>query len=396
MPAAVTVLFVHQSAEMYGSDKVLLNIASGIQRSGRYRSIVVLPSDGPLKAALEQQGVTVVVGTVAKISRMAFSPRGMLRLMSELRKSVSELRALITQHSVRIVYSNTIAVLGGAVAARLSGVVHVWHVHELVARPWIMRSVFPKLVRQLSDRVIGISGMVSDWLCTAAPGIESKLDTIWNGLPDRPATGASAAGAFRAEVGASDANAPIVAFVGRFNRWKGQGVLVDAANILWERGCRDFRVVFVGSPPLGEPVHLEKLNRQIAVSPCADKFTVHDFVSDVWRVWDACDIAVVPSIEPEPFGLVAIEAMASGKPVVAAAHGGLLDIVEDRKSGLLVEPGNASALADALETLIVDAHLRRTLGEAGRTRQKAVFSIKSQIDAVTRCCDDALAQRGAS
>ena len=246
----------------------------------------------------------------------------------------------------------------------------------------------------LSCQVISISRVVSDWLRSSGPGIGCKVTTIWNGLPVRPAPDSVAVRKFRADAGAEESVAPLVAVVGRFNRWKGQRVVVDAAALLLERGCQNFRVVFVGSAPPGEPVHLQELRRRILASRCADRLTIHDFVSDVWTVWDACDIAVVPSIEPEPFGLVAIEAMASGKAVVATARGGLLDIVEDKKSGLLVEPGDAGALADALERLIKDPDLRRSLGEAGRARQQALFSINRQIDEVTKCYDEALASRG--
>jgi glycosyltransferase involved in cell wall biosynthesis len=105
-----------------------------------------------------------------------------------------------------------------------------------------------------------------------------------------------------------------------------------------------------------------------------------EFTHDVWSVWDACDVGVVPSTEPEPFGLVAIEAMASGKPIVVAANGGLLDIVEHEVSGLNFQPGDASQFARQLARLIQSPSLRKQLGEAGRERQQALFSLREQID----------------
>ena len=89
---------------------------------------------------------------------------------------------------------------------------------------------------------------------------------------------------------------------------------------------------------------------------------------------------MVPSLEPEPFGMVAIEAMACALPVVAAAHGGLLDIVAPQQTGLLFQPRNARALADSLLTLARDAPLRRRLGTAGAQRQRDLFSLQSQVE----------------
>ena len=91
---------------------------------------------------------------------------------------------------------------------------------------------------------------------------------------------------------------------------------------------------------------------------------------DVLRAWGHCLAAVVPSVWPEPFGLVAAEAMAAGKPVVASAVGGLAELVEDGTTGVHVAPDDVSALRNALERIIGDAPLRARLGAAGRERAK--------------------------
>jgi glycosyltransferase involved in cell wall biosynthesis len=90
--------------------------------------------------------------------------------------------------------------------------------------------------------------------------------------------------------------------------------------------------------------------------------------------WNSVDVAVVPSLY-EPFGLVALEALACGVPVVATTAGGLKEIVVDGESGLLVPPGDASALSRALLTLLTDELLRRRLAEGARRRAHA-FSLE--------------------
>ena len=97
----------------------------------------------------------------------------------------------------------------------------------------------------------------------------------------------------------------------------------------------------------------------------------HGAVLEAFR---RCAIAVVPSLWPEPFGLVALEAMAMGRPVIASRAGGLPDIVADGESGLLVQPGDEEGLRRALLLLVADGDLRSRLGAGGRRRLEQHFS----------------------
>ena len=92
---------------------------------------------------------------------------------------------------------------------------------------------------------------------------------------------------------------------------------------------------------------------------------------DVLRAWGHCLVAVVPSVWPEPFGMVALEAMAAGRPVVASAVGGLADLVVDGATGILVPPGDAAALRSAIQQLLGDPLLRARMGAEGRRRAAA-------------------------
>jgi glycosyltransferase involved in cell wall biosynthesis len=89
---------------------------------------------------------------------------------------------------------------------------------------------------------------------------------------------------------------------------------------------------------------------------------------DVLRAWGHCLAAVVPSRWPEPFGMVALEAMAAGRPVVASAVGGLAELVRDGETGILVPPGDAVALRSAIQKLIADPGLGARMGAEGRKR----------------------------
>ena len=103
--------------------------------------------------------------------------------------------------------------------------------------------------------------------------------------------------------------------------------------------------------------------------------------------WNSLSVAVVPSFH-EAFGLIAVEAMACGIPIVATAVGGLKEIVKDRETGLLVPPGDAAALAQALVTLLTDEPLRRRLGQ-GALRRAEMFSLERRSSALLQFFVDA-------
>jgi glycosyltransferase involved in cell wall biosynthesis len=151
------------------------------------------------------------------------------------------------------------------------------------------------------------------------------------------------------EVG-KEASPPEVLYAGRLSPEKGILELVEAASGL--------NLVVAGDGPLRDRV------------PGARGFVPHD---ELDRLYARAAVVACPS-RREGFGVACLEAMAHGRPVVATSVGGLRDLVVDGKTGLLVPPGDVSALRSALERLLEDADLRRALGAAARERARMRFS----------------------
>jgi glycosyltransferase involved in cell wall biosynthesis len=145
-------------------------------------------------------------------------------------------------------------------------------------------------------------------------------------------------------------------FVGDLSRDKGIHILLRAYAALED------------APPL------VLLGRRCQDTP--DQFPANVIFLKSWphaavmEAWRRCAVAVAPSVWPEPFGLVALEAMLSGRPVIASRIGGLSDTVVDGETGSLVPPGDPIALADALRRLLADRDLREQMGQAGRRRSE--------------------------
>jgi len=380
------VLFLHGSGVLYGSDKVLLNVVTALRAEGALLPVVVLHEDGLLGAALAAAGVEVHVGTVMKIQRAMLGPALPWTLLRESRQAFADLDRIAGGRTVRLVYSNTLAVLGGAFWAWRRGLPHLWHVHEMPSRPAIVSWALPRLASWFSQAVIANSTQTRLWLQKQAPALAGRTTVAFNGLAPAPLAAPSAAQEFRNRLGLAGTDV-LVVLAGRINRMKGQDLLIEAASFLRETGMLGrLQFLIVGDTVPGDEALRDALRSRAEALGVGSRVRFLPFTEDIFCVWAAADIAVVPSTEPEAFGLVAIEAMACGRPVVAAAHGGVLDIVEDGVTGLLFPPRSAKALADALTLLANDDELRRRLGEAGPRRQLRLFSLDAQVATIGAVC----------
>jgi glycosyltransferase involved in cell wall biosynthesis len=362
------ILVVHSSAELYGSDRSLLDF---VRHRGPHISVTVaLPEQGILVKELEAAGAKVIVGEVCKIQRGMFTPRGFFRTVVAALHAIRFLGTARKNDPIDVVYSNTVAVLGGALCARLWRVPHVWHVREILSSSKTLTVGFRQLVSALSSAVVCNSGQTLEWIRPKAGA--SKYRVIWNGF-DVPQIELNR-DEERAKLGLSGDDVLFV-LVGRINAWKGQKLLVDALALLASDVGVHARLAIVGSAPAGQEHFEKELTAHIEKMGVVDQVKMIPYRPDIEPIWVSADVVVVPSTEPEPFGRVAIEAMGFGRPVIAAGHGGLVEIVVDGQTGRLVTPRDATALASAMKELQHDAGLRQRMGEAGMARQRALFSV---------------------
>ncbi len=202
----------------------------------------------------------------------------------------------------------------------------------------------------------------------------SKVWAIWNVVDlDSFHPKVSGAGVAR-EFGIGD-EAPLLVTVGRINRQKGQRDLAEALVDV-KREVPDVRALMVGwADPARRPsgkTHFEELQEFCAQHDLDDQVVFAEPRTDVPRVFAAADIVVVPSSWEEPFGLVVVEAMASGKPVIATGSGGIPELITE-DTGILVPRGNSRALAEAIVRLLKNRALRERLGRNARKRAEQHF-----------------------
>jgi glycosyltransferase involved in cell wall biosynthesis len=169
------------------------------------------------------------------------------------------------------------------------------------------------------------------------------------------------------------AGVPVVGLVGRLQPWKGQDRLLEAHALLRERG-HALHTLIVGGDSYGlSPRYAESLAGLVSALGLAQAVTMTGEVPDAGPYIQQMDVLVNAS-DPEPFGIVLLEAMARGVAVVAVNSGGPSEFIEDHRTGLLARSGEPAALADALEPLLASPALRAQLAKAGRERYMREFT----------------------
>ena len=372
------VLFLHASDEAYGADRVLLTMARGLRDRGRAVA-VLLPDDTPpgwLSERLGELGIPVARGPLAPARRRYLRVRALPEYARSLLRARRFVRVRARSLRAGIVHANTSALLVGTVLGRPHGARLVWHVHEIVVHPRVLAWVFRLAPTLSADRVVCVSDAVRRHLTPFGLG-GSRVVRLHNGiegLEDHD-------GRARAELPV--AGSPIVAFVGRLNRWKGYEVFVDAVAQVAQRFPHAAFLV-AGDPPQGEEWRARDLADRLTAHRLEQRVKVLGFHPDAAALFASVDIVAAPSTWPDPFPLVILEAMRAGCAVVASGHGGAPEMIEDGRSGLLVPPGDAGALAEAIASLVGDPALRSRLGAAARARVAAEFTNERFLDGLER------------
>lgn len=165
----------------------------------------------------------------------------------------------------------------------------------------------------------------------------------------------------------------VIGIVGRLQPWKGQDRLLRAHAALRARG-QSVHTLIVGGDAYGlSPEYAESISALIGELQLNGEVTMTGHVDDARPYIREMDVLVNAS-DPEPFGIVLLEAMAVGVPVVAVDSGGPAEFIENGRTGRLARSGEPSDLVEALEPLLESSELRRTIGEAGREQYEREFT----------------------
>jgi glycosyltransferase involved in cell wall biosynthesis len=389
--STIRILRVIARLNMGGPAIHVANLAAGLETRGYHTTLVagsLARGEDSMDFLAKRLGVAVV--SVPELQRE-------VSLLHDAR-SVRHMTALIRRQRPHILHTHTAK--AGAIAraaALLAGsarppiVVHTFHGHVLKgyfgpAQTALFRQVERSLARS-SDVLVAVSPEVRDELVEQRIAPLSKFSVIRLGIPleDR-LQDPSADLDFRRLYGIST-SAFVIGWVGRMTGVKDTGSVLEIVRATRERGV-DAVVCMVGDGPDRE--RLEQLAHDLGIVRSSYFVGYQSDVAGYYRLFDAF---VLPSVN-EGTPVSAIEALASGTPVVANRVGGVPDVVTDGVDGFLVEPGDVESAADRLAELASDPELRARLGESGRREMFERYSVSRLVDDVDRLYRALLAAKG--
>ncbi|WP_175759851.1 glycosyltransferase family 4 protein [Burkholderia ambifaria] len=384
MPAAhgPATLVLDQSGVLGGAELSLLEIMKHM----RANADVLLFDDGPFRAALDEIGARVDVldqGALAGVRKQGGVSAGALKRLAGLVRDVAR-RA----RRAEVIYANTQrAMVVAALAGRLARKPVVWHLRDIVSGDHFGSKQLMAIkycARFGVTRVIANSDASAQAFRALTGFTPQHVDVVFNGISAEPfdALDQASQAALRARFGLPE-HAWLVGSFSRLAHWKGQHLLLEAAA-----RHPDMHVVLVGAPLFGEDEYAAQLHEIVARHGMDDRVHFLGFQRDVAACMKAVDVVAHTSITPEPFGRVIVEGMLARRPVVAARAGGVVEIIEDEENGLLCEPGDAAALADALGRLKHDAALRERLVASGRATAVRRFGTETYVERVEKILAD--------
>ncbi len=363
----IKILYISHSPYLYGAELCLFTLLKYLDRE-RFTPYVALPANGPLKEKLEGIGVktfiTPLVWWIPPIWDRG--KNNQLGIMERCEK----LTSLIQKEGIDIVQTNTSVVVEGAIAAKMAGKPHIWHLHEILSAYPSLKPSFPlyltyRFIDLLSDSVVAVTQALKK---AVSEGVNSEnIKVIYNGIDINRQKKEDKS--LRKELGIAD-DCLLVGTVGSIIKEKGHHAFLDAAKRVLDKG-ENIHFVVVGN--IGDVDLFSSLLSKINDRSHKKHIKFLGYRDDVHRILEEIDIYVLSS-ETESFGLSLVEAMAVGKPVVATRCGGPEEIVADGETGLLVPVNNPEAMANAIINLSDDIERRYQMGLNGKKRYETLFT----------------------
>lgn len=372
----MNILFLDQSGKLGGAELSLADVAQFYRET----SSVALFEDGIFRKILEQKQIDVrILATESLKFRKEshlFQSLGQLGSILPLIWKVSQI-----SRDYDLIYANTQkALVVGAIASIFSRRPLVFHLRDILCADHFSstnRRVAITLVNRCASLVIANSQATKTAFIEAGGRVD-LTEFVYNGFePKTYQVAEPERDRIRQELGLE--NAFVVGHFSRLSPWKGQHILLEALTL-----CpQEIVAICVGDALFGESDYVAQLHQQVSQLGLENRVKFLGFRSDAIPLMNACDLVAHTSTSPEPFGRVIVEAMLCGCPVVAAAAGGAIELVETGKTGWLVPPGNPNTLAEVILSCYNDQEQANVIANHARNIAKDRFQLsqtQQQID----------------
>jgi len=351
------ILFLTTHLNTGGITSYLLTLAQGLREKGC--EVFIISSGGDQEESFRQMGVTITNLSIKTKSEV--SPKIYWALWA--------VRRLIVEQGIDVIHSHTrITQVMGSFLSRMTRCSHVTTCHGFFRPRWFRR-MFPCW----GDAAIAISPPVQQHLVNDFGMDERRVFEIINGVDLEIFTLRKAGEKEEVRQQYDMPHGPVLGIIARLSDVKGHDVLIRAMpKVITERPQVQLAIVGTGKmePELKRLVQELGLNQSVHFLPV---------VNQTREILPLFDLFVLPSLS-EGLGLSAIEAQAVGLPVIASRVGGLPHLIDDEKTGLLVEPGNVPALAAAILRLLNDPEQGQRIAQQAREKVVRDFSASQMTE----------------
>jgi glycosyltransferase involved in cell wall biosynthesis len=388
----VRIALLSVSAGIGGSETSLLELVRGLASTPGVEPIVVLPRSGPLEARVRAAGAAsrilpmpeALAGfgewSMRSVGEIGKQGATLARALAATRAHVRALADVLREIDPDVIHTNGLKMHVLAARAAAGGMPIVWHLHEYLSPRRMSRILLRHHLRRASAIVANSRSVAADLAATLGAG--APISTIYNAVdltefaPDGPRIDLDRlAGLPPAPPGVCR-----VGLLATFARWKGHDVFLRAVR----EASAPLRAYVIGGPVYetsGSQHTIEDLRARAAALGIADRVGFTGVVDRPAAALRSLDVVVHASTEPEPFGLVIAEGMACGKAVVISRAGGAAELVTDDVDAIATPPGDAGALAAALDRCAADEDLRARLGAGARRTALRQFDPKTFVRA---------------
>lgn len=322
-------LLVHQSSELYGSDRSFLSVVKVLRREYPNKKItVILPNlEGPLVPLLKQENVELIKDEKGYIRKIYL--KSPFTLIKNLISSSGWLKTFAREYDV--IYINTVVCISAILASR-NFKKKIIHIREIPSGK--QKFFFKNLLKFSKARLI-----YNSKASQVAMGLDGKV--VYNGV--------SVTNDMEIEQNNFDSKGvKNFLLIGRISEWKGHLFLLEALERLEQK----IELTILGSLAPGRDEFNQKLKSQLKKLEGQHTIKVVNFSNNTEPYFQNTDFVIVPSVLPEPFGRVAVEAMAYKKVPIVADHGGLSEIVTNANFGIKFIPNDPNSLVTEIQNCI--------------------------------------------
>jgi L-malate glycosyltransferase len=372
----INILFVNHTGVVSGAERVLLMILENLDRK-RFSAAVSCPPDSDLAGMVRERNVRVVTLPELK-ARFTWNPFHLLRYFRSYAQAIRTFRKSPDLRQADLIHANSVrAGLLASLAGVGFGIPTVWHIHDIMkVHPFstgirAISLLLPNLSvvavsRAAAKRFRGL--LLRPWV-TRVP-----VDVIYNPVDvSRFDSDAAARARTRLALGLNKRQF-VFAIIGQLTVRKGQLDAIKAFKDV-RQSCPEAKLLIVGGPMFAhDHEYLERLRASVIELGLESAVDFLGYRTDIEDLLEAVDCVVIKS-RREPFALIALEALAAEKPVVAASVEGIPELMRDGVTGILVPPHDQGAFSAAMIRVCKDPLLCEQLAKNGRARVENDFTI---------------------